>query len=801
MFRNMLIRTKLIVLAAILLFFTLLITIIAYVYLQNMVSQINHTYQSMEASFPSVIAMKNAFSNVRAYTRDVALSNDVEEEKEYQRMIESNMEAFRVDMEAYLKYLTDNNLRQTADYENMAVIRDQFSGFKDLINQIIEAGFISNNEAEVLGLIKERFTPISNDIRDMLGTVQDDNIAAMRNAGEQLNGMKQTASMVLLTAFLIALALAIALSYYIISQISKPMRKMLGVAQDLAKGNLNVNIVSDSKDEIGQFADSFRVLVDTLRHLMNDLSLLAAELNTNGDIDFRLDASRYAGSYHDIVENMNQMAAAFINDILLLLSSLQNISEGDFDFQTKRLAGKKAIVNDSLDKLTGNLTTVTSDIKYLVKAVNEGSLSVRVDEKRYKGDWADIIVLLDSMMEAVAQPINETAAGMQRIAHGDFSAAAMAEHQGDFNKIITAVNSTQSNISSYIGAISNSLNQLASNNLDQQITQEFVGEFTVIKDSLNNIFDALNQVMFDIDMAAAQVADGSKQISESSMTLAEGASEQAASVQELTATMTTLNEKTQQSAENARRAENLSLRSKENAVEGNEDMKNMVDAMEGIREASANISKIIKVIDDIAFQTNLLALNASVEAARAGEHGKGFAVVAGEVRNLAAKSMQAAQETTALIEDTVNRVNQGMSIAERTEGALSRIVDGVTEVSGIITEIAMASDEQAVSFAQINVGTNQISEVVQRNSSTSEETASAAQQLSSQSEILRGMISAFKLRGAKTAYRPPRSDAANAPGSIIELSDKRNQKPAARGNAAAYRNTSYDDAREFGKYS
>jgi methyl-accepting chemotaxis protein len=797
----MLIRTKLIVLAAILLFFTLLITIIAYVYLQNMVSQINHTYQSMEASFPSVIAMKNAFSNVRAYTRDVALSNDVEEEKEYQRMIESNMEAFRVDMEAYLKYLTDNNLRQTADYENMAVIRDQFSGFKDLINQIIEAGFISNNEAEVLGLIKERFTPISNDIRDMLGTVQDDNIAAMRNAGEQLNGMKQTASMVLLTAFLIALALAIALSYYIISQISKPMRKMLGVAQDLAKGNLNVNIVSDSKDEIGQFADSFRVLVDTLRHLMNDLSLLAAELNTNGDIDFRLDASRYAGSYHDIVENMNQMAAAFINDILLLLSSLQNISEGDFDFQTKRLAGKKAIVNDSLDKLTGNLTTVTSDIKYLVKAVNEGSLSVRVDEKRYKGDWADIIVLLDSMMEAVAQPINETAAGMQRIAHGDFSAAAMAEHQGDFNKIITAVNSTQSNISSYIGAISNSLNQLASNNLDQQITQEFVGEFTVIKDSLNNIFDALNQVMFDIDMAAAQVADGSKQISESSMTLAEGASEQAASVQELTATMTTLNEKTQQSAENARRAENLSLRSKENAVEGNEDMKNMVDAMEGIREASANISKIIKVIDDIAFQTNLLALNASVEAARAGEHGKGFAVVAGEVRNLAAKSMQAAQETTALIEDTVNRVNQGMSIAERTEGALSRIVDGVTEVSGIITEIAMASDEQAVSFAQINVGTNQISEVVQRNSSTSEETASAAQQLSSQSEILRGMISAFKLRGAKTAYRPPRSDAANAPGSIIELSDKRNQKPAARGNAAAYRNTSYDDAREFGKYS
>ena len=203
------------------------------------------------------------------------------------------------------------------------------------------------------------------------------------------------------------------------------------------------------------------------------------------------------------------------------------------------------------------------------------------------------------------------------------------------------------------------------------------------------------------------------------MALSQGATEQASSIEELTTSLEEVSAQTKKNAEYANDANKLAENAKNIAVRGNQQMQEMLTAMAEINEASNNISKIIKVIDDIAFQTNILSLNAAVEAARAGQHGKGFAVVAEEVRNLAARSANAAKETTDLIEGSIQKVEDGTKIANQTAEALNEIVEGVNEVAKIVDNIASASNEQAAAIEQINQGVMQISRVVQSNSVTS----------------------------------------------------------------------------------
>ena len=181
-------------------------------------------------------------------------------------------------------------------------------------------------------------------------------------------------------------------------------------------------------------------------------------------------------------------------------------------------------------------------------------------------------------------------------------------------------------------------------------------------------------------------------------------------------------------------------------------MNEMISAVREINQAGQSISKVIKVIDDIAFQTNILALNAAVEAARAGQHGKGFAVVAEEVRNLAAKSAEAAKDTGGLISNSIEKAELGSRIAGDTAASLTEIVSGINESSQIVSEIAKSSEEQSIGISQINSSIDQVAEVTHQNSATAQESAAASQEMNGQSSLLDELISQFKL---KNSQEPP----------------------------------------------
>jgi len=262
--------------------------------------------------------------------------------------------------------------------------------------------------------------------------------------------------------------------------------------------------------------------------------------------------------------------------------------------------------------------------------------------------------------------------------------------------------------------------------------------------------------------SSSQVTQASNELSGASQQLAEGSSEQASSLEETAATLNESSSMLQRTSENTTQATQISITATESSEKGQKEMTAMMDSMQKLNDSSKEISKIIKVIDDIAFQTNILSLNAAVEAARAGEAGAGFAVVAEEVRNLAQRSAKAANDTKNIIEKNIELSKNGMKVAGRVGESLSEINRESINLNTLIEEINVATKEQALGIDQINQALSQMEQVTQQNAANAEETASSSEELNAQAENLNGLVSELsRMVGGSKVIRPVYNDHQN----------------------------------------
>ncbi len=349
------------------------------------------------------------------------------------------------------------------------------------------------------------------------------------------------------------------------------------------------------------------------------------------------------------------------------------------------------------------------------------------------------------------------------VSDGGVEVELIKDSNDEFGEIIDAINEM-------VNSVEHSA-RIAYNISDGDLSMNVVPrtDIDVLGIAFKKLVDDNNYILGNIREASMQVTTGSEQVASASQSLAQGSTEQASSLEQITSSISDIADRTKANAEQANNANKLVNEAKEDAKKGNVQMGEMIDAMHDINHASENISKIIKVIDDIAFQTNILALNAAVEAARAGVHGKGFAVVAEEVRNLAGKSAQAAYETAELIEDSIAKISKGSKLAEDTAIALETIVVNIEKIVELISNIADASNEQATAITQIDQALGQVSHVVQSNSATSEECAAASEELSNQAMRLRELIAKFKLRAEEISYY--KNDSLSGNENIISLGE------------------------------
>ncbi|WP_142125056.1 methyl-accepting chemotaxis protein [Pseudoxanthomonas sp. 3HH-4] len=503
----------------------------------------------------------------------------------------------------------------------------------------------------------------------------------------------------------VALMLAIAAAVLITRSIVRPMADVASVADSVARGQLDRQIIIDDRSELGDLLGSMQRMQTQVKSVIAAQSEMAAR-HDEGRISYRMDDSTFPGEYGRMVRDTNALVAQHIGVKMRAVEVMRRYAVGDLSVDMDRLPGEKMVITEAMDMCKANLSAINGEIKRLASAAASGDFTHRGDVDKYQYDFRDMVEGLNRLMETTDGNLAEVSELLQAIARGDLT----ARMEGDFH-----------------------------------------GVFASMRDDANATVAQLTEIVGGIQMAATSINTAAGEIASGNNDLSRRTEQQAANLEETAASMEELTSTVRQNAESARQANQLAIGAAGVASLGGDVVGQVVTTMRDIEQSSKKIAEIISVIDGIAFQTNILALNAAVEAARAGEQGRGFAVVASEVRTLAQRSANAAKEIKGLIENSVDRVADGSALVNQAGATMGEIVASVQRVTDIMAEISAASQEQSAGIEQVNQTITQMDETTQQNAALVEEATAAARSMEEQAGALTQSVSVFKLQATVSA--------------------------------------------------
>ncbi len=494
---------------------------------------------------------------------------------------------------------------------------------------------------------------------------------------------------------------------WLIRSIVPPLERLVSSAEGVAGGCFEAVEGTDRPDEIGDLARSLGQVSAAVAAAVVEIQGVARAAKA-GQLGERARVDSFAGAYKELVAGANGIIDPIQSPIETTARYLTSIANGEIPEKvTKEVQGVIDELKQSLNRLLDIMSGLAREAGEIGFGLNHGVLDRRADTRTFTGSWRDLMDGLNAGLDAMYEPTTRMTDVLRKAAQGDYTIRMVGEWPGLYGEM---------------------------------------------KDSCNTVIDAMDRAMGQVVTSADEVTSAAEQISSGSQALAQATSQQASTLEEVASSLQELNSMAEQSAASAREARVLTEGARGGADQGVDSMRRLSSAVEKIKASSDATAKIVKTIDEIAFQTNLLALNAAVEAARAGDAGKGFAVVAEEVRNLAMRSAEAAKTTTQLIEESVERAVDGVSLNAEVVANLEEIQRQVAEVTGVMEEIAAGADQQSQGVAQIATAVEQMNRGTQQTAANAEESSSASEELTAQASELRVLVGNYRISGTTGSF-------------------------------------------------
>lgn len=541
----------------------------------------------------------------------------------------------------------------------------------------------------------EKLYPVIDPISDGITKL----INLQLDVAQEINQESTENYQMLMTLSIVAIILTFAfISWYVfvtVRAISRPLNELVETSQTVMQsGDFSQRVAITHMDEVGVAASAFNQLLDNTTQAIKEANQVVGAI-AQSDFSQRINGN-YVGDLNQLKEGVN--------------ASAQSVS----------------FMMDELGKI--------------MRSLQDGRFDAKMDPQVPEAFRQQVETALSTIDQVITQ-INDVMIHMNQ---GEFDKRIQTQAYGQLEQLKTNINGSMDSLETAVQDIRRVVTAQADGDLTTKITNHYEGDLSVLKEVINGSAQKLTDVVSKALNASNVVHTAADEVSRGALDLSQRVQEQAAALEETSATMDEMNSTVQNNTENSKQATVVAQDMQQQAQQGQEIMTQTITAMNQIQESSHKISEIVALIDGIAFQTNLLALNAAVEAARAGEHGRGFAVVAGEVRALAQKSAEAAKDITALINESVTRIDEGTKLASESGETLNTMTDSIEKVSHMIEQIAQASVEQADGVNQVHKAITEIDQVTQQNAALVEQTSAASESLSEQAQNLNQEMNFFK---------------------------------------------------------